>query len=87
MAIDMFNKYDEDNSGEIDFGEFANIMTDISEAFDLPPPTGLQIDEALKQIDTNQDGKLSFEELEPVLTTVIQSIYEIQAHQEEQEAF
>ncbi len=44
----MFNKYDEDNSGEIDFGEFANIMTDISEAFDLPPPTGLQIDDALK---------------------------------------
>ena len=30
VAKEIFNKYDEDNSGTIDFTEFANIMIDIS---------------------------------------------------------
>lgn len=71
VAKDMFNKYDADNSGEIDFQEFAHLMIDIAKTFNLPEPSGREIDQAMKHIDINSDGVLSFEELEPMLMDVI----------------
>ena len=42
-------------------------MSDIAEAFKMPKPKHEDILLASKELDENRDGKLSFEELKPVM--------------------
>ena len=64
MSIrDLYNKYDADNSGELDQAELASLITDLEMLKDLEPAeVPVIIEEYFKKADTNNDGKVCFDE-------------------------
>ena len=64
MSIrDLYNKYDADNSGELDQAELASLITDLEMLKDLEPAeVPVIIEEYFKKADTNSDGKVCFDE-------------------------
>ena len=54
-AVEMFKKYDADGNGSIEKEEFTDLMIAINCPRDKIP-------EALKSLDRNGDGKISFPE-------------------------
>ena len=60
---DLYNKYDADNSGELDQAELASLITDLEMLKDLEPAeVPVIIEEYFKKADTNNDGKVCFDE-------------------------
>merc|ERR1712000_769692 len=57
MSKRMFNKYDSDNSGTISLKEFRSLVYDLGHAL-----TDVEFDLAVKMIDSDGDGELSYDE-------------------------
>lgn len=55
-----FAKFDVDNSGHLDSGEFSRLASELGT---FPPLTEEELDEALFQIDQSDDNEFSFDEL------------------------
>ena len=64
MSIrDLYNKFDEDNSGELDQHELAKLITDLEMLKDLTEEeVPIIVEEYFKKADVNNDGKVSFDE-------------------------
>ena len=65
VAKDVFNFFDTDKSGFIERCELKPLLNKISKQLNLPFPEEKDIDEGLKQLDLNKDGKLQFSEFLP----------------------
>ena len=65
VAKDVFNFFDTDKSGFIERCELKPLLNKISKQLNLLFPEEKDIDEGLKQLDLNKDGKLQFSEFLP----------------------
>lgn len=64
QAVDViFDKYDSDKSGFIESNELKVFFTDLAQHLGIDTPSDADIQDALKELDTNNDGKVSREEL------------------------
>ena len=62
IAEQNFAKYDTNKSNFIEIAELKSLMIDVSKQCKLPRPDDEEIQETLKDFDTNRDNKISFEE-------------------------
>jgi Ca2+-binding EF-hand superfamily protein len=67
VAWNLFQQYDTDKTGFLSLKQLRNFMRSVAEAFNMPKPSRREVKAALNDIDDNKDGKLSFEELKPVI--------------------
>lgn len=73
-AKDVFNFFDTDKSGFIERCELKPLLNKISKQLNLPFPEEKDIDDGLKQLDLNKDGKLQFSEFLPFYEQVYEQI-------------
>ena len=69
-----FASVDTDGSGSICAKELMNAMTNMSNEAGINPPTQEQCDEAMKALDTNQDGSISIEEFSTLVRAILEAI-------------
>ena len=62
VAKELFNRFDKDKSGFIEQDELRELLITVSKQLNLPILTEKEIEEGLKQLDNNNDGKLQFDE-------------------------
>ena len=62
VAKEIFNRFDKDKSGFIEKDELRELLITVSKQLNLPILTEKEIEEGLKQLDNNNDGKLQFNE-------------------------
>ena len=74
VAKDVFNFFDTDKSGFIERNELKPLLNKISKQLNLPLPEEKDIEEGLKQLDLNKDGKLQFSEFLPFYQQVYEQI-------------
>ena len=67
-----FDLYDEDKSGFLEREEIKKLLNDACGELGAPPITDQQLDEVIKTVDDNGDGKFSFEELFTVIGPILQ---------------
>ena len=65
VAKEVFDLFDTDKSGFIDKKELKPLLDKISKQLGLPSPDDKDIEDGLKQLDMNKDGKLQFNEFLP----------------------
>merc|ERR1712062_118837 len=68
-----FELYDADNSGYLEREEIKKLLNDACGELGAPPITDAQLDEVIKTVDDNGDGKFSFEELYKVIGPILES--------------
>ena len=68
-----FDLYDADKSGFLEKDEIKKLLNDACGELGAPPITDQQLDEVIKTVDDNGDGKFSFEELYTVIGPIIKS--------------
>ena len=71
MVENAFNKADLDKSGFIEKGELYQVLVQVHKDLKLPEPTEKDVNEKLKQLDTNKDGKISKEEYTALVKELI----------------
>ena len=62
VAKEIFNRFDKDKSGFIEKDELRELLITVRKQLNLPILTEKEIEEGLKQLDNNNDGKLQFDE-------------------------
>ena len=60
VAKAAFDQVDSDHSGSIDRAELETVMTRVAKSLRMPAPSAPEIDSVMREIDANQDGKVSF---------------------------
>ena len=68
-----FDLYDADKSGFLEKDEIKKLLNDACGELGAPPITDQQLDEVIKTVDDNGDGKFSFEELYTVIGPILKS--------------
>ena len=61
-TIDIFKKYDIDESKFLELQEIQKLLKDISEESDIPCPGEKEINQIFKDYDANGDGLISYSE-------------------------
>ena len=61
-TIDIFKKYDIDESKFLELQEIQKLLKDISEEADIPCPGEKEINQIIKDYDANGDGLISYSE-------------------------
>ena len=51
MAKSVFEEFDVDKNGEMDAGELATFMVNLSKALEVPPPTIEEINQVIVSLD------------------------------------
>ena len=77
LAAGIFEQYDRDGNGVMDMNELGTFMRQLSEMMEVPPPALQDIQAVIDSLDQNQDGKLSFEEIKPLLVEVTRGLMEM----------
>jgi len=67
----IWDDFDANKDGKIDSQEFTNFMTKFFNSLELPLPSPEQIKVVMTKLDVNQDGKLSYEEIKPIIQEII----------------
>jgi Ca2+-binding EF-hand superfamily protein len=62
MVDKSFNDADLDKSGFVEKNELAILLKSIHTSLNIPPPSNADIEQELKRLDKNSDGKISKEE-------------------------
>ena len=66
-----FDLYDADKSGYLEKEEIKKLLNDACGELGAPPITDQQLDEVIKTVDDNGDGKFSFDELYTVIGPIL----------------
>ena len=74
VAREVFDMYDVDKSDYIDKAELKPLLSKLSKQLGLPEPSDQDIDDGIKQLDFNKDGKLQFKEFFPFYQQVYEQI-------------
>ena len=67
-----FDLYDADKSGYLERDEIKKLLNDACAELGAPAITDSQLDEVIKTVDDNGDGKFSFEELFKVIGPILE---------------
>merc|ERR1712118_158267 len=67
-----FELYDTDKSGYLEREEIKKLLNDACGELGAPAITDAQLDEVIKTVDDNNDGKFSFEELFKVIGPILE---------------
>jgi hypothetical protein len=81
LAQGVFDPIDADGSGFIDQNELFNAMSKAASAANAPAPTEQQVAAAITEADTNQDGRVAFEEYLGLLRRTLISVIEAEEQQ------
>ena len=76
---DVFDQFDKDKDGKISAKELENAMQSMGQT-----PTGEEINEMMREVDLNQDGKIDFDEF---MSLMIKSSPDTQTEEEVINAF
>ena len=74
LTTAIFKAVDTDHSGAIDFQELRTAMNFLAERNGFPRPPPSQVEEAMRQLDTNRSGGVDILEFEVFVRSVLQSI-------------
>ena len=69
-----FNTFDTDKSGNIERHELGTLLKRLTDAFDVEEPSDDDINEILKELDANGDGKISQTQFEALVVEVVKII-------------
>uniref|UniRef100_A0A7S3JA71 EF-hand domain-containing protein n=1 Tax=Euplotes harpa TaxID=151035 RepID=A0A7S3JA71_9SPIT len=70
----IFTQFDADGSGFLDKTEMKACLADLAKDIGIPEPSDQDVDEAMKDLDTNQDGKVSQDEFKVLVKLVFAAI-------------
>ena len=71
-----FDAVDTDKSGFIDNTEFANVVNSMCKDSGIEAPSKDELDSEMAKLDTNGDKKLSIEEFQVVIRTILTALSE-----------
>ena len=71
-----FHTFDTDNSGTIERHELGQLLRRLTDAFNVEEPSQEDINDILKELDVNGDGKISQLEFEALVVEVVKIIEE-----------
>ena len=71
MVDDLFNSVDSDKNGFIDRAELKKWLAEIGQVLEIPPPSDEDVDNELKRLDDNKDGKVSKQELRKLVKELV----------------
>ena len=74
VAHAAFIEVDMDESGFISQNELEALMKSIAQQSKVEPPSKQEIQDAMKALDTNNDGKLSFEEFKVLVVSILKGL-------------
>ena len=69
-----FDSVDEDGSGYLEKPEMMKVMGQVAGDVGCEPPSEQQVEEVMKELDQNQDGKISFEEFKVLIVEVLKGL-------------
>ncbi|EGR31585.1 hypothetical protein IMG5_106370 [Ichthyophthirius multifiliis] len=67
-----FKAVDIDGSGYLEKNELEQVMINVASDIGVEKPTKEEVDEVLKELDENGDGKLSMEEFQVLIEQVLE---------------
>ena len=67
-----FELYDTDKSGFLEKGEIKNLLNDSCAELGAPAITDAQLDEVMKTVDDDADGRFNFDELFKVIGPILE---------------
>jgi Ca2+-binding EF-hand superfamily protein len=70
----VFQAVDKDGSGQIDVNELSEAMNNISEEAGIDRPSEETVQDMMKTLDTDQSGRLSYDEFKVFVTQVLQAL-------------
>jgi len=74
IARNVFRQVDTDDSGYISESELETLMKNIASQCDSPTPTRGDIQDAMRAIDTNNDGRVSFDEFKVLIIEILKNL-------------
>eukprot|EP01016_Furgasonia_blochmanni_P051126 TRINITY_DN7_c0_g2_i3.p1 TRINITY_DN7_c0_g2~~TRINITY_DN7_c0_g2_i3.p1 ORF type:complete len:176 (-),score=49.56 TRINITY_DN7_c0_g2_i3:3-530(-) len=74
VAKQAFDQIDTDKSGNISKSELQLLMNNIAKSAGIAAPTPKEVDEAMKALDTNNDGTVSFDEFIVLVREVLKAM-------------
>jgi len=74
VARQIFDKFDKNKDGSVEKSELKPLLSTISKQLNLPDPSDEDIENGLKELDLNKNGKLEFEEFYPFYKQVYDSL-------------
>ncbi|KAL4442569.1 hypothetical protein ABPG74_006975 [Tetrahymena malaccensis] len=77
VAKVAFDAVDTDGSGQINQSELKQVMDQITRNIGAQPPTQEEIDQVLKNLDTDGDGSVSFQEFKVLIKNILEAINEL----------
>ncbi len=69
-----FDAVDTDKSGSIDSIELERVLAQISSDMGADPPTKEDVNEVLKYLDTDNSGKIEYDEFKVLIKDVLESM-------------
>ncbi len=69
-----FDSVDTDKSGSIDSIELERVLAQISSDMGADPPTKEDVNEVLKYLDTDNSGKIEYDEFKVLIKDVLESM-------------
>jgi Ca2+-binding EF-hand superfamily protein len=71
IVDDLFNGADKDKSGVIDRAELKGLLAELGEILGIPPPTEADVENEMKRLDQNSDGKISKQEFRALVKELV----------------
>ena len=71
LAKAAFDQIDQDKSGFLEKHEQEHVLNQVSPDFDFDPSTKEDVDEILREIDANSDGKISLTEFQILVKQIL----------------
>ncbi|CAK82936.1 unnamed protein product (macronuclear) [Paramecium tetraurelia] len=78
VAESAFKQVDKDGSGYLERPELEEVMNNVAADLGVEPPTSEEIDEVLKELDENGDGKLSIDEFQVLIEQVLEMMAKVE---------
>ena len=72
----IFDETDTDHNGYIDRSELGKLLGDLGKILECPVPTDEDIDNEIKRLDANKDGKISKKEIRPLVKELVLLVVE-----------
>lgn len=67
-----FDAVDKDKSGYLEANELKEVMQNVANDIGTKAPTDEEVNDVLKELDTNQDGKISLDEFQVLIKQVLE---------------
>jgi Ca2+-binding EF-hand superfamily protein len=72
IARDAFESVDTDGSGFIEQRELKEVMAGVASDVGMSQPSDADVDEVMRSLDANSDGKISLDEFKALIKAVLE---------------